>query len=127
MERKRIDLPGKADGYLTKYLVPELAKDRLGAVCPPRGRSRWIADAIASFAACDAEQRNTMLLADGRLRTGKLTHLSVRLSQISQRQLRSMLTDFRKQFPHEDLETSGVFRAAILYHLRNKEGVTIND
>jgi hypothetical protein len=68
-----------------------------------------------------------MLLADGRLRTGKLTHLSVRLSQISQRQLRSMLTDFRKQFPHEDLETSGVFRAAILYHLRNKEGVTIND
>lgn len=36
VKRLPIDLPGKADGYLTKYLIPEIVKQRLAQVCSPR-------------------------------------------------------------------------------------------
>lgn len=68
-----------------------------------------------------------MLLADGRLREGHLSQMPVRLSQVTQKQLRNTLVEFRKEYPAEDLEISGVFRAAILFQMRNKEGIAIQD
>lgn len=127
VKRLPIDLPGKADGYLTKYLIPEIVKQRLAQVCSPRGRSRWIAEAIAAFSNHDTQDRNMMLLADGRLREGHLSQMPVRLSQVTQKQLRNTLVEFRKEYPAEDLEISGVFRAAILFQMRNKEGIAIQD
>lgn len=126
-ERKPIKLPGPQDGYLTKYFLPTTLKARLATACPPRGRSRWVAQAVSAFKDHDLEMRNLMLLADTRLRQGELEHVSVRLSTTTQQQMKAMLTDFRRQHPEEDLDISGVFRGAVLFHLRQQAGITIRD
>jgi hypothetical protein len=81
-------------------------------------------DALWRF---DEIERNQLLQADMRLRLSKMDGLPVRLPMETQNHLRDILIFFRKNSPELELETSGIVRASIIFHLRHHEGRFLSD
>lgn len=84
-------------------------------------------NAIDTFFQYNETERNEMLQGDMRLRASKMVGLPVRLPKETQIQLRDMLTSFRRSHPELDLDTTGIVRAAIIFHLRHHDGRMLSD
>jgi len=127
VKRTSLTHTGRKDGYLTTFLIPKKLHSELKVVCPGKQRTRWVLNAIDALWRFDEIERNQLLQADMRLRLSKMDGLPVRLPTETQNHLRDILISFRKNSPELELETSGIVRASIIFHLRHHEGRFLND